>query len=142
MAKPAVPHRYRAVVAAFLSTLGAMAVLDGLWLGIVARRFYRQHLGFLMADNPRWVPALLFYLLYTVGVWYFIVAPAVEAADPAQAAWRGAFLGLVSYGTYDLTNMATVKNWSLIVTVVDMAWGAVLTAAVASLATFIALRLA
>jgi uncharacterized membrane protein len=117
-----------------------MAVLDGFWLGVVARKFYRRHLGGVMAESPRWLPAVLFYLLYAVGVWYFVVDPAVQVADPEQAAVRGAFFGLLAYGTYDLTNMATLKNWPLIVTVVDMAWGAVMTAVVGWAATFLALE--
>lgn len=126
---------------ALLSTLVILAVVDGLWLGVFARGFYRRHLGFLMADQPRWGLAVLFYLVYTVGVWYFVVQPGVEANDPLGAAWRGAFLGLVAYGAYDLTNAATIKNWPLVLTIVDLAWGAVLTGLVGGLATYVALRL-
>jgi uncharacterized membrane protein len=117
-----------------------MAVLDGLWLGVAARKFYRRHLGGVMAETPRWSAAILFYLLYAVGVWFFVVDPAVQNADPGEAVRRGAFLGLLAYGTYDLTNMATLKNWPPILTVVDIAWGTVMTAAVAGAATFVALR--
>jgi uncharacterized membrane protein len=117
-----------------------MAVLDGLWLGVVARKFYRRHLGGVMAASPRWSAAILFYLLYAVGVWFFAVDPAVQNADPGEAARRGALLGLLAYGTYDLTNMATLKKWPLILTVVDMGWGAVMTAAVGWAATFVALQ--
>jgi uncharacterized membrane protein len=93
-----------------------------------------------MAESPRWLAAILFYLLYAVGIWFFAVEPAIQNADPGEAARRGAFLGLLAYGTYDLTNMATLKNWPLILTVVDMVWGAVMTAAVAGAATFVALQ--
>jgi uncharacterized membrane protein len=112
-----------------------MAVLDGLWLGLVARGFYRQQLGFLMAETPNWAAAVVFYLVYTVGVTVFVVQPAVDASSLGTALWRGALFGLVAYATYDLTNMATVRGWPTLVTIVDLAWGMVLTAAVALAAT-------
>ncbi len=126
----------------FLATLGAMAVLDGLWLGLIARNFYRQNLGNLMASPPRWAAAVIFYALYAVGVWYFVVQPGVSDGDIGRAAARGAFLGLIAYATYDLTNLATLKDWSIKVTLVDIAWGTVMTAAVAAVATWLTLRLA
>jgi uncharacterized membrane protein len=119
----------------FIASLAAMAVLDGLWLGLVARGFYRQQLGFLMAETPNWAAAVVFYLVYTVGVTVFVVQPAVDASSLGTAMWRGALFGLVAYATYDLTNMATVRGWPTLVTIVDLAWGVVLTAAVALAAT-------
>jgi len=119
----------------FLATLAVMAVLDGLWLGLVARGFYRQQLGFLMAESPNWTAAVVFYLVYTIGVTVFVVQPAVDASSLATALWRGALFGFVAYATYDLTNMATVRGWPTLVTVVDLAWGTALTAAVALAAT-------
>jgi uncharacterized membrane protein len=120
---------------AFVAALLAMAVIDGLWLGLVARGFYRRHLGFLMAEKPNWVAAIAFYLLYVLGVTVFAVVPAVDADSLADAAWRGGLFGLVAYATYDLTNAATLRGWPGIVTVVDMAWGVLLSAAVAVAAT-------
>jgi uncharacterized membrane protein len=117
-----------------LFTLVAMAVIDGIWLGAVARGFYRRHLGFLMADAPNWIAAGLFYLLYAVGVVVFAAQPAVDAGNALDALWRGALFGLVAYGTYDLTNAATVRDWPVLITVVDLAWGTILTAAVAVIA--------
>jgi uncharacterized membrane protein len=126
----------------FLATLAAMAVLDGLWLGLVARGFYRQQLGFLMAESPNWAAAVVFYLVYTIGVTVFVVQPAVDASSLGTALWRGALFGFVAYATYDLTNMATVRGWPTLVTVVDLAWGTVLTAAVALAATAVVTTLA
>jgi uncharacterized membrane protein len=120
---------------AFVAALAAMAVIDGLWLGLVARSFYRRHLGFLMAERPNWAAAVAFYLIYVLGVTVFAVQPAVEADALADAVWRGGLFGLVAYATYDLTNAATLRGWPLIVTVVDMAWGTLLTMAVAVAAT-------
>jgi uncharacterized membrane protein len=122
-------------IVAFVAALGAMAVVDGLWLGLVARTFYRRHLGPLMAERPNWAAAVAFYLLYVVGVTVFAVLPAADAASLAEAAWRGALFGLVAYATYDLTNAATLRDWPGIVVVVDMAWGMALTAVVAVAAT-------
>jgi uncharacterized membrane protein len=120
---------------AFVAALAAMAVIDGLWLGLVARTFYRRHLGPLMADRPNWTAAVAFYLLYVVGVTVFAVLPAADSGSLLDAASRGGLFGLVAYATYDLTNAATLRGWPGIVVVVDMAWGVVLTAAVATAAT-------
>ena len=129
------------VMPSFLATFAVMAVLDGIWLLVVARSFYRQHLGFLMADTPNWAAAGAFYVIYAVGVTVFATQAGVEDASVLTAAWRGALFGLVAYATYDLTNMATLRGWPTIVTVVDMAWGTALSAAVAAAATFIVLQL-
>jgi len=115
---------------AILATLAAMAVLDGIWLGLVARSFYRQHLGYLMAESPNWLAAGAFYVVYAIGVAIFVVQPAVDDGSLLTGLWRGALFGFVAYATYDLTNMATLRGWPNIVTIVDMAWGTALTAAV------------
>ncbi len=117
-----------------------MGMLDGLWLGLVARNFYRQQLGALMAARPNWVAAGLFYLLFAVGVTYFVVDPAIADDQPTRALWRGALLGLVAYATYDLTNHATIKGWPMMVTVVDMLWGTVMTAVVGFGAAYLMTR--
>jgi uncharacterized membrane protein len=129
------------IMPAFVATLAVMAVLDGLWLGLVARSFYRQHLGFLMAESPNWIAAGAFYVIYAIGVTVFATAPGVEEGSALAAAWRGALFGFVAYATYDLTNMATLRGWPTIVTIVDMAWGTALSAAVAGLAAFLVLQL-
>lgn len=121
-------------VTAFVAALIAMAVVDGIWLGAVARGFYRKHLGFLMADRPNWIAAVAFYLLYVLGVTVFAALPGADAGSVLEAAWRGALFGLVAYATYDLTNAATLRGWPNRVTIVDMAWGTVLTAVVAGAA--------
>jgi uncharacterized membrane protein len=124
-----------------LATFAVMAVLDGIWLLVVARSFYRQHLGFLMADTPNWAAAGAFYVIYAIGVTVFATQAGVDEGSVLTAAWRGGLFGLVAYATYDLTNMATLRGWPTIVTVVDMAWGTALSAAVAAAATFIVLQL-
>ena len=112
----------------FFAVLVPMLVLDGVWLAVIAKSFYARHLGALMSQNPVWAAAVLFYLLYAVGVVYFVVAPAVAGSLTWYAViLRGALFGLVAYATYDLTNHATIVNWPTIITVVDMAWGATIT---------------
>jgi uncharacterized membrane protein len=105
-----------------------LGVLDALWLGVVARDWLVQQMGELRRTDIQWVPALAFYLLFSVGIGVFAVAPALPDGDWVKAAMLGGFLGLVAYGTYDLTNWATVKNWPVPMVFVDMVWGTVLTA--------------
>ena len=126
---------------ALLATFAVMAVFDGAWLLGVARGFYRTHLGFLMAERPNWAAAGAFYLLYAIGVTVFATQPGIDDGSAVTAAWRGGLFGLVAYATYDLTNMATLRGWPTIVTIVDMAWGTVLSAAVAGIAAVVILQL-
>ena len=104
--------------------------VDTVWLGLIARRFYAKHLGFLMADKPLWSVAMLFYLLFIAGVLVFVVLPGLQAGSARRVLLLGGLFGLVAYGTYDLTNLAVVKNWPWIVSVVDMCWGSSLGAIV------------
>ncbi len=120
----------------FLVTVLVFLVIDGVWLGLVARTFYRRHLGFLMAEKPNWAAAGVFYLLYAIGLTVFAVIPGTDAASALEGLWRGALFGLVAYATYDLTNHATVRDWPAIVTGVDLAWGTTLSASVAAIATY------
>jgi uncharacterized membrane protein len=110
----------------YLGTLAAFFVIDMLWLGLVARGFYRKHLGFLLSPSPNWAAAIIFYLLFVFGLVVFAVLPGLQAASLGKALLLGALFGLVTYATYDLTNLATVKDWPLVVTVVDMIWGTLL----------------
>ena len=114
----------------YFVTLAAFLAIDAVWLALVARTFYRRYLDWLMAANPNWIAALAFYLLFVVGVLVFVVVPGVEDGSLRTTLLKGALFGLIAYGTYDLTNQATVKNWPLTITAVDMAWGTVLSVAV------------
>ena len=99
-------------------------VIDLLWIGVIGIGFYKEHIGFLLTDEFGWAPAILFYTMLVVGAVIFAVIPGLDAASCGQTAARAAFLGTLTYGTYDLTNQATIEGWPLIVTVVDMLWGA------------------
>jgi uncharacterized membrane protein len=109
----------------FLTLLVFFAV-DMIWLVLVARKFYSKHLGFLMASSPNWLAAILFYLLFIVGILVFVVLPGLESGSIRDTLLRAALFGLIAYSTYDLTNLATIKDWPIIITVVDMIWGTVL----------------
>jgi uncharacterized membrane protein len=113
-------------------------LLDMLWLGLVAKSFYATQIGDLMKADINWTAAILFYLLFIVGLVLFVIIPAVEKSSWVHAFLFGALFGLITYATYDLTNLATVKDWPLLVTVVDLAWGAVLAASVSTITFFIA----
>ncbi len=121
--------------------LVCFTLLDGVWLGLVAPQFYRSQIGHLMTDSVKWPAAILFYLLFLIGLVVFVVAPAVEKQSWVQALLLGALFGLITYATYDLTHLATLKNWPLLVTVVDMAWGATLAATVSSITYFIVTKM-
>lgn len=129
------------VALAYAGTIVAFVVLDLLWLGVIAKGFYQSQVGSLMASPPNFVAAGALYLLYAAGITGFVVLPALDAGSLVRAGLGGALLGLVVYGVYDLTNLAVLKGWTLPVTLVDMLWGAVVTAASAS-AGFALARLA
>lgn len=115
-------------IIAYVATLIVFLGIDFVWLSYVARNFYFERMSHLMAESPNFTAAGLFYLFYVVGIVYFAVLPALKSGSMMTAIVSGALLGLVAYGTYDMTNYATLKNWSLTVSIVDMVWGATLTA--------------
>ena len=108
--------------------------MDMIWLGVAAKNFYTKQIGFLMTPKVNWAAAILFYLLFLAGLVVFVIAPAVEKDSWVRALMLGALFGLITYATYDLTNLATLKVWSLRVSLVDMAWGTVVTGLAATFA--------
>lgn len=112
-------------------------VVDMIWLGVVARGFYRAQLGHLLRSDVNWAAAVVFYLIFVAGVVVLAVWPAIEHQSLGRAVLLGALLGLVTYAAYDLTNLATLEGFPFRVVVVDMAWGTVL-CAVVSAVTFMA----
>lgn len=115
--------------------------IDMIWLGFLAKDFYRAQIGVLMRPDVNWVAAIIFYLLFIAGLVVFVISPAVERGSWMHALLFGALFGLVCYATYDLTNLAVAKDWPLLVTIVDMIWGAVLAAAVSTVTYLIATKL-
>ena len=104
---------------------------DLVWLGVVAKDFYRRYLPTLLRPDVRWGPGLLFYLIYVAALVVFVVQPAIERQSLGRAVALGAFFGVAAYATYDLTSLALIRDFPTLVAVVDIAWGAVLTAAAA-----------
>lgn len=117
---------------AYLGAAAAMLVLDGAWLSFAAKRIYRPLLGDMLADGFRLAPAAAFYFLYVAGIVFLAVMPGLAAGKWTVALSRGLVLGLIAYGTYDLTNQATLRQWSGTVSIVDMCWGTILTGAAAT----------
>lgn len=119
-------------LATYAATLVLFLIIDGIWLGLVARNFYVQQLGSMLRPTPNFGVAGLFYALYVVGVLVFVIFPALNQGTWVTATAYGALFGLIAYATYDLTNMATLDGWPVVMSVVDMIWGAALTATVAT----------
>jgi len=112
-------------------------MIDGIWLTVVAKDFYAKHLGYLMSKTPNLLAAGIFYLIYIFGVVVLVLSPALQKGSLISAILTGALFGFCAYATYDLTNLATIKDWPLIVTVVDLIWGTVLSASIAGISFFI-----
>jgi uncharacterized membrane protein len=121
----------------YFIALPVFFAIDMLWLGLIAKNFYAKQIGYLMKTDINWTAAILFYLLFIVGLVLFVIIPAVEKGSWIHALLFGTLFGLITYATYDLTNLATVKDWPLLVTIVDLIWGAVLAASVSIVTYFI-----
>lgn len=118
----------------YVAALISFVAIDFVWLGFVARQFYVSQLGTLMRDQPNFSVAGLFYLLYPVGLVVLAVQPALRQGSGLSAVGLGALFGLVAYATYDLSNLATLRGWPVSVVVVDILWGAIVSAVVAYIA--------
>lgn len=126
----------KSLAIAAVTLWAVLAVLDFLWLSTATKLLYRPKLGPLLSEQLVWPPAILFYILYGIGILAFVVRPALADGSPLSALGWGLLFGLVAYGAYDLTNHATIPNWPLSITVIDMAWGALLTGVTAGVATW------
>lgn len=115
----------------------AFFAIDMLWLGLIAKNFYRNKLGHILSQEVNWPAAIIFYLIYIAGIVYFAINPALKMGNWQMALLNGGLLGGLCYATYDLTNMATIAKWPLEIVVVDIIWGMVLTGSV-SLITYFA----
>lgn len=115
--------------------------IDLVWIGFIAKNFYRSQIGFLMKNDVNWAAAIIFYLLFIVGLVVFVITPAIEKQSIMHALFFGGLFGLITYATYDLTNLALTKDWPLLVTIVDLAWGTALAATVSCLTYFIASKI-
>ena len=121
----------------YLAIVVTMMVLDVIWIGGIARPLYNKGIGHLMAEHPNFVAAVLFYLLFAIGLMAFVVLPRAAGDWKSAAAWGAAF-GFMTYMTYDLTNMATLREWPLGLSIIDTAWGCVATALAATAGKLVA----
>jgi len=125
----------------FAIALPVFFAIDMVWLGLVAKDFYRAQIGTLMKSDVNWTAAIIFYLIFIAGLVVFAISPAMEKGSWTHALLFGALFGLVCYATYDLTNLAVAKDWPLLVTIVDLIWGAVLAASVSTVTYFVASKI-
>ena len=129
--------RIKLYIKLYLISLSAFLVIDMIWIGIFANSFYRNRLGYLLAESPNLAAAVIFYLLFIAGLVFFAVRPGLKKKSAVSGILKSAVFGLMTYGTYDLTNLALIKNWPISVTVVDMIWGM----AVSAMVGFISIKL-
>jgi uncharacterized membrane protein len=120
-----------------LITLIIFMGIDLIWLGVVGRPLYQKYLGTFLKKDVNWMAAIAFYLLFIIGIVYFVVAPAVENSSILEGFLRGGFFGLLMYATYDLTNLATLKDWPVEITLIDLVWGTLLGALTSGLSVLV-----
>ena len=125
------------VMISYLLTALVFFAIDLTWLGLVAKDMYNRNIGHLMSSQVKWVAAVVFYLAFIVGILVFAVYPSVDKDSVLRAVVLGALFGFFTYSTYDLTNLATLKDWPLSITIVDIAWGMVLTSVVSTVGFYI-----
>ena len=125
------------IILAYIATAVVFFVIDIVWLGFVAKDLYQRHLGSLLKPDVNWIAGGIFYLLYIAGILIFSVYPAVNRDSFTHALIMGALFGFFAYATYDLTNLATLRDWPMAISLIDIAWGVCLTGAVSSISFFI-----
>lgn len=125
----------------YLITVAVFFVVDIVWLGFISKNLYKNYLGHLMAPQVNWTAAIIFYLLYIAGLIFFVIDPALAKNSLWYAVAVGGFFGLITYGTYDLTNLATLKDWPLNITIIDLIWGTLLNASTAGITYLIASKI-
>lgn len=133
---PPMPSLFTLSISYLLTTLVFFGI-DMLWLGVIAKNYYRRELAAFLSPEVNWAAAIIFYLLFIVGIFYFCIIPATEKNSLQHAIISGALFGFFTYATYDLTNLATLKNWPLNIVFVDIIWGMVLTGLVSTAGFYI-----
>ena len=120
----------KSVIIRYLLTFVVFLAIDMLWLGVIAKNIYQKYLGSFLTDTVNWTAAFIFYLIFVVGISIFVIYPAVNKGSVYHAILMGALFGFFTYATYDLTNLATLKDWPLPIVFIDIIWGSVLSATV------------
>lgn len=116
----------------YLLTFIVFLVIDLTWLGFIAKDLYRKYLSGFLTNQVNWTAAIIFYLLFIIGIFIFTILPAVEKNSLTSSILLGALFGFFTYATYDLTNLATLKGWPLKIVFIDIIWGTILTASVST----------
>lgn len=116
------------LIKSFVITFVVFMAIDLVWLGVVAKDLYKKHLGYIMTDQVNWSAAFIFYLIFVAGMLFFVIDPALKKESWQYALFVGAVYGFITYATYDLTNLATLKDWPVTITVIDLIWGTTLSA--------------
>jgi len=129
------------IVKTYLIALVVFFLIDIFWLVVVARKLYQQELGYIMSPKPNWVAAGIFYLIFIGGVVFFVINPALEKNSWVYALLVGMLFGFITYSTYDLTNLATLKDWPIKITIIDLIWGTSLGGIVSTVTYFILKKL-
>lgn len=124
-----------AFIKLYLITLFLFLVIDFLWLCLIAKNLYKEQIGFLLSESPRWGAVILFYCIYAFGLMFFVISPAIRVENYLTALTYGALFGFICYAAYDLTNLATLRGWPVKLVIYDLIWGAFISG-VTSLATF------
>lgn len=120
----------KSIIFSFLLTFAVFLIIDMLWLGLIAKNIYQKYLGNFLTDDVNWIAAFIFYFIFVVGISIFAIYPAVKKGSILNAILMGSLFGFFTYGTYDLTNLATLKDWPLPIVFIDIIWGSVLSALV------------
>lgn len=131
----------KSIIFSFLLTFGVFLIIDMLWLGVMAKNIYQKYLGNFLTADVNWIAAFIFYFIFVVGISIFAIYPAVKKGSAFNAILMGALFGFFTYSTYDLTNLATLKDWPLPIVFIDISWGSILSALVSLSGYFIVKRL-
>lgn len=124
----------------FLISFGVFLIIDLIWLGFIAKDLYAKYLGYIMGP-VNWPAAIIFYVIFVVGLMYFVILPAIDAQSIWVALTRGAFFGFITYATYDLTNLSTLKDWPINITIIDLIWGTFLASSVSTVSYWVISKL-
>lgn len=125
------------IIKQYIVTMIVFFIIDIAWLGFIAKKLYRESLSYIMADSTNWPAAIIFYALYIGGILFFVLNPALEKESIKYAILVGALFGFITYATYDMTNLATLKDWPLKITMIDILWGTSLNAFTAGISFYI-----
>ena len=116
------------IIFSYLLTFLVFLIVDMLWLGVIAKSIYQKYLGGFLSDNVNWTAAFIFYFIFVLGISIFAIYPSVDKNSVNNAILMGALFGFFTYATYDLTNLATLKDWPLSIVFIDIIWGSFLSA--------------